>query len=136
MTRKAALVTGAGSRLGQAMAVRLAEMGHDVAVHYASSAEGAQKTVALIEAAGGQGVAIQTDLLDLDQTELLVGKASKALGQPLSVLINNASVFEHDTIETATRVSWARHMGSNLQAPFLLTQAFAGTGSAGHHGSS
>lgn len=125
MTRPAALVTGAGDRLGRAMAVKLAEMGHDVAVHYASSAQGAAETVAMIEAAGGRGVALQTNLLDMDQTELLVGKACDALGGPLSVLINNASVFEHDTIETATRDSWDRHIGSNLQAPFLLTQAFA-----------
>ncbi|MDA8747410.1 SDR family oxidoreductase [Litoreibacter sp.] len=125
MTRPAALVTGAGGRLGRAMAVRLAEMGHDVAVHYASSAAGAAETVALVETAGGRGVAIQTDLLDMDQTDLLIGKARDALDAPLSVLINSASVFEHDTIETATRAAWDRHMGSNLQAPFFLTQAFA-----------
>jgi NAD(P)-dependent dehydrogenase (short-subunit alcohol dehydrogenase family) len=47
------------------------------------------------------------------------------LGGPLTVLINNASIFEHDTIKSATRSSWDRHIGSNLRAPFLLTQAFA-----------
>lgn len=125
MSRKAALVTGAGSRLGRAMAVRLAELGHDVAVHYSSSADGANETVAMIKDAGATGVAIQTDLLDMDETEALVGKASQALGAPLSVLINNASIFEHDTIETATRTSWDRAIGSNLQAPFILTQEFA-----------
>ncbi|WP_298362252.1 SDR family oxidoreductase [uncultured Litoreibacter sp.] len=125
MTQPAALVTGAGDRLGRAMAVRLGEMGHHVAVHYASSAQGAEETVALIEAAGGKAVALQADLLDMDQAEKLVARASDALGGPLNVLINNASIFEHDTIETATRTSWDRAIGSNLQAPFILTQEFA-----------
>lgn len=122
---KAALVTGAGHRLGRAMAVSLAEAGHDVAVHYAGSAEGAEQTVALCKAAGVNAVALQADLLDMDQTEALVNRAVEALGRPLTVLVNNASIFEHDTIETATRTSWDRAMGSNLQAPFILTQEFA-----------
>lgn len=121
----AALVTGAGDRLGRAMAVRLGALGYKVAVHYASSDAGAQETVRLIEVGGGQAVAMKADLLDMDAAEALVGQASEALGAPLTCLINNASIFEHDTIETATRDSWDRHMGSNLQAPFLLTQQFA-----------
>lgn len=121
----AALVTGAGGRLGQAMAVALARAGLDVAVHYASSATGAEATAAAVEAAGQRAVLLQADLLDLDATEALVPRAAEALATPLRVLVNNASIFEHDTIETATRDSWNRHLGSNLQAPFLLTQAFA-----------
>ncbi|MEM1272254.1 MAG: SDR family oxidoreductase [Pseudomonadota bacterium] len=120
----AALVTGAGHRLGQAMAVALAKSGMDVAVHYARSGAGANETVALIEKAGQKGIALQADLLDQDATEALVPRASEALG-PLSVLVNNASIFEYDTIETATQESWDRHMSSNLRAPFMLTQAFA-----------
>jgi NAD(P)-dependent dehydrogenase (short-subunit alcohol dehydrogenase family) len=122
---KAALVTGAGDRLGRAMAVRLGQLGYAVAVHYARSDAGASETVAAIEAAGGKAVALQADLLDMDQAEALVGRAVDALGLPLTCLINNASIFEHDTIETATRTSWERHMGSNLQAPFILTQEFS-----------
>ncbi|MEM6595103.1 MAG: SDR family oxidoreductase, partial [Pseudomonadota bacterium] len=122
---KAALVTGAGGRLGRAMAVHLAEMGHSVAVHYAGSEAGAAETVALIEAAGGRAVALQADLLDMDQAEGLVDRASEGLEVPMTVLINNASIFEYDTIESATRESWDRHMGSNLQAPFILSQEFA-----------
>ncbi|MEM6596302.1 MAG: SDR family oxidoreductase [Pseudomonadota bacterium] len=122
---KAALVTGAGGRLGRAMALHLAELGHRVAVHFAGSEAGAAETVALIEAAGGRAVALQADLLDMDQAEALVGRASEALEMPLTVLINNASIFEYDTLETATRESWDRHMGSNLQAPFILSQEFA-----------
>lgn len=119
-----ALVTGAARRLGRAMALHLARAGHDVAVHYAGSAGDAESLVAEIGAMGRRAVALRADLLDLDATEALAGRAADALG-PLTVLVNNASIFEHDTIETATRDSWDRHMGSNLRAPFVLTQAFA-----------
>ena len=123
MTR--ALVTGAGQRMGRAMALELARAGIDVAVHYASSEQGAHVVVDEISAMGRKAVALQADLLDEGQTADLVPRAVKALGGPLSTLINNASIFEHDTIETATRESWDRHMGSNLRAPFVLTQIMA-----------
>ncbi|MFZ0098816.1 MAG: SDR family oxidoreductase [Gemmobacter sp.] len=125
MSGKRALVTGAGARLGQAMAVYLAERGFDVAVHYATSADGAAETVAQIAAKGRRGVALQADLLVEDETQTLVDRAAGALGGPLSVLVNSASIFEYDTIQSATRESWDRHMESNLRAPFVLTQAFA-----------
>ncbi|WP_425091464.1 SDR family oxidoreductase [Tropicimonas sp. S265A] len=120
----AALVTGAGKRLGAAMALYLAGRGHDVAVHYASSAQDAEDVAAQVRAMGRNAVAVQADLLDDAQTETLVERAAGALG-PLAVLVNNASIFEYDTLATATRDSWDRHMQSNLRAPFLLTQAFA-----------
>jgi len=125
-----ALVTGAGHRLGQAMAVYLAERGHDVAVHYASSDEGAQETVAQIEAKGQRGVALQANLLEEEETQALFGRAVDALGGPITCLVNNASIFEYDTVESATRDSWDRHIESNLRAPFVLTQAMAAQGLA------
>ena len=120
-----ALVTGAGHRLGQAMAVYLAGRGYDVAVHYASSATGAHDTVAQVEACGQRAVALQADLLDENATQALFARATEALGGPITCLINNASIFEYDTVQTATRESWDRHMESNLRAPFVLTQAMA-----------
>lgn len=120
-----ALVTGAGARLGRAMALYLGQRGYDVAVHYAGSESGAEETVAKLRAMGRHAIALQADLLDEVATQALVGRASEALGGPLTCLINNASVFEYDTIETATRESWDRHLGSNLRAPFVLTQHFA-----------
>lgn len=128
MTR--ALVTGAGHRLGRAMAVYLAKRGYDVAVHYASSDIGARETVAQIEAAGQSGVALQSNLLDEVKTQALFGRAVDALGGPITCLVNNASIFEYDTVESATRESWDRHMESNLRAPFVLTQAMAAQGLA------
>ena len=120
-----ALVTGAGARLGQAMALYLGQRGYDVAVHYAGSAKGAQDTVAGLEALGRSAVALQADLLDENATQALVGRATDALGGPLTCLVNNASIFEYDNIDTATRQSWDRHIDSNLRAPFVLTQNFA-----------
>ncbi|WP_373634780.1 SDR family oxidoreductase [Yoonia sp. SS1-5] len=120
-----ALVTGAGARLGQAMALCLGQRGYDVAVHYAGSAAGASDTVAQLQAMGRKAVALQADLLSEDATQALIGRAADAIGGPLTCLVNNASIFEHDDINTATRKSWDRHLESNLRAPFVLTQTFA-----------
>ncbi|MDZ4094544.1 MAG: SDR family oxidoreductase, partial [Paracoccaceae bacterium] len=131
---RAALVTGAGRRLGRAMALYLAGRGYDVAVHYARAADEAAAVVAQITALGRRAVALQADLLDEAATGALIGRAVEGLGGPLDVLINNASIFEHDTLASATKVSWDRHFGSNLRAPFVLTQDFAAQASkAGIH---
>lgn len=120
-----ALITGAGRRLGRAMALHLAGRGHDVAIHYATSATEAEAVAAESRALGVQAVTVQGDLLDEGAMAALVPAAAAALGGPLTVLINNASIFEYDTVHTATPESWNRHIGSNLRAPFVLTQAFA-----------
>ena len=120
-----ALVTGAGKRLGRAMALYLGQRGYDVAVHYATSQAEAEAVVGELRAMGRRAVAAQADLLDEAQTETLVARAAEALGGSLCVLVNNASIFEYDTIRTGTRRSWDRAMESNLRAPFMLMQAFA-----------
>ena len=125
-----ALVTGAGQRLGRAMALYLAERGFDVAVHYATSQEGAENTVAEIAAMGRRAVMLRADLLNESEAQALLPRAAEALGGPITCLVNNASIFEEDNINTATRDSWDRHMGSNLRAPFVLTQAMAAQGLA------
>ena len=119
-----ALVTGAARRLGRAMALYLAARGHDVAVHHATSAEEAEAVAAEIRALGRKAVTLEADLLDEAQVETLVPRAIAALG-PLTVLVNNASIFEYDRIDTATRQSWDRHIESNLRAPYVLIQHFA-----------
>ena len=124
-TYTAALVTGAATRIGRAMALDLARRGVHVAVHYASSADLADQTVRDIREAGGQATTVQADLLIAENMETLVDRAADALGRPLDVLVNNASIFDYDRIDTATQESWDRHIGSNLRAPFFLTQAFA-----------
>lgn len=118
------LVTGAGKRLGRAIALYLAGRGHDIAVHYATSADEAEAVAAEIRAIGRRAVTLQADLLQEAATQALIPAATAALG-PLTVLVNNASIFEYDSIDTATRESWDRHVESNLRAPYVLTQAFA-----------
>ena len=120
-----ALVTGAARRLGRAMALELARAGHDVAVHYSGSMAEAEATAADIRALGVRAVTLQADLIVEDQMQALVPRAAEALGAPITVLVNNASIFEYDTLASATRNSWDRHLESNLRAPFVLTQALA-----------
>lgn len=120
-----ALVTGAGKRLGRAMALELAARGHDVAVHYHASGDEAQAVVAEIREMGRSAVALRANLLDESEVTPLIPAAAAALGGPITVLVNSASIFEHDTLESATRNSWDRHFESNLRAPFVLTQALA-----------
>lgn len=122
---KTALVTGAGGRLGQAMAVALGKDGYAVAVHYNHSSDGADETCAAINSAGGKAFTIQADLSDEEAVSGLVGKSAEALGQHIAVLINNASVFEEDDALSHSRESWDLHMNVNLRAPVRLSQSFA-----------
>ena len=125
-----ALVTGAARRLGREMALELAARGHDVAIHFHHSAEAAEDTARELRAFGVRAECFGADLLDLNAVEGLLPRVAKAMG-PVRVLVNNASIFEADTIESATHESWDMHLGSNLRAPFILSQAFAAQVEAG-----
>lgn len=125
MTKGRALVTGGARRLGRAMALYLAGRGHDVAIHYASSADEAETTAAEARALGVAAVTLRADVLNEAEVRGLVPAAANALGGPLTILVNNASIFEYDNIRSATRDSWDRHIESNLRAPVALTQDFA-----------
>lgn len=125
---KRALVTGAGKRIGRALALGLAERGFDVAVHYAGSVEAAVETAEDIRKLGQKAVTLRADLLDEAETRALLPAAVEALGGPVTVLVNNASIFERDQIGDVTRESWDRHMESNLRAPFVLLQEMAAQG--------
>ncbi|MEM8775342.1 MAG: SDR family oxidoreductase [Pseudomonadota bacterium] len=122
---KRALVTGAGKRLGRAMAIYLGERGYDVAVHYSSSETEANKVAKEIRELGQSAEPIKADLLREEEVQKLLPAAVEALGGPLDVLINNASIFEHESFESSNRESWDRHIESNLRAPFVLTNALA-----------
>ncbi|OUS07181.1 short chain dehydrogenase [Rhodobacterales bacterium 52_120_T64] len=121
----AALITGGAKRLGRAMALHLASKGHDVVIHYSSSVDDAEKTAELARTFGVRAAIVHANLLDQEATSTLVDRAVGAIEAPLDVLINNASTFEYDTLETATLESWDKHINSNLRAPVFLTQAFA-----------
>ena len=124
MSIKNVLITGAAQRIGRAIAIDLADAGWGVAVHYNSSAEAAKNVVQEIAHKGGKAVAFSADLSQEEETSSLISRAADAIG-PLSCLVNNASVFEHDAPATVTRGSWNKHMQINLRAPFVLSQAFA-----------
>ncbi|MFM2150316.1 MAG: hypothetical protein RLZZ187_2622 [Pseudomonadota bacterium] len=121
---RAALVTGGAKRLGRAMALALAEDGFDVALHYAASAAEAEATAAEIRALGRRAVTLRAELGREEEVARLVPETVAALG-PLGVLVNNASTFERDEWDDATRESWDRHIEPNLRAPFVLAQAMA-----------
>ena len=118
------LITGAAQRIGRAIALDLGKRGWTVVVHYNRSTAAAETVAGEIAAAGGKAIALPADLDDASQVEELVPLANRQIG-PLTCLINNAAIFEMDTIDSTTVRSWDRHMDVNLRAPFLLAQAFA-----------
>ncbi len=120
----AALVTGAGKRIGRALALTIADADYDVAVHYNSSSKDADDVVALIKAKGRKAVALRANLSQEASVSTLIKQASDALG-PLNLLINSASAFQHDDVASMTRDSWDLHMEVNLRAPAKLSQDFA-----------
>lgn len=121
---RVAFVTGGAKRLGRAMAVTLARAGFDVALHYATSAAEAEDTAAEIRALGRRAVTLRADLAQEAEVTPLIPAAQAALG-PVGVLVNNASTFERDEWDDATRASWDQHLEPNLRAPFVLGQAVA-----------
>jgi NAD(P)-dependent dehydrogenase (short-subunit alcohol dehydrogenase family) len=121
---KTALVTGAGKRIGRAIALDLAKAGFAVAVHYHQSRAEAEAVAAEIKRSGAGAAALKADLTREAETEALVARAAEALG-PLGLLVNNASVFVVDDAASATRESWDLNLETNLRAPFVLTQSFA-----------
>lgn len=122
--RGAALVTGAARRIGRALALAAADAGYDVAVHHLHSAGEAHAVCAAIKARGRRAIALAGDLRSETETRGLVDAAVQGLG-PVTLLVNNASLFEDDRIGDLTRAGFDAHMEINLRAPVLLAQAFA-----------
>jgi NAD(P)-dependent dehydrogenase (short-subunit alcohol dehydrogenase family) len=119
-----ALVTGAADRIGAAIARRLARDGWAVLVHYRSSASKADAVVAEIRAAGGEASAIQADLADRDQRSGLIAAARAVFG-PLTLLVNNASLFERDSASDLDEAVWDAHFAVHAEAPAFLARDFA-----------
>lgn len=124
-TFHAALVTGGAVRIGRSMCLELSRLGIAVAVHYRSSDAEALELVDEIKQAGGSACAVRADLSDGAQVAGLVAAASEKLGKPIDVLVNNASVFENDTLQTMTQRSWYMHQAVNLRTPITLAQEMA-----------
>lgn len=132
-TIKTVLVTGGAKRLGRAIALHMGAHGWSVAVHYNSSQGDAEETVAALHEKGVHAVALNADLSMEDDTQRLILRAAEAVG-PLTALVNNASVFEDDSLATMTRESWDKHIETNLRAPLVLAQNFAEQLPAGFEG--
>lgn len=127
------LITGAAKRLGRAIALKLADGGYDVAIHYRSSKPDAESLAAEIQAKGRKAALIDGELSKESDVVTLVPRAAAALGA-VTALVNSASVFEDDRIETMTRASWDKHIETNLRAPLVLAQSFAKALPASQHG--
>ena len=121
---KTAFVTGAAKRLGRAIALDLAGAGWNIALHYHGSEDDARQTADEARQSGVKVALLSADLADESQTAALTDRARAELG-PLTALINNASLFENDDWQSASRASWDAHMEINLRAPLVLSQAFA-----------
>jgi NAD(P)-dependent dehydrogenase (short-subunit alcohol dehydrogenase family) len=122
--RGAALITGAGRRIGRALALAMAGAGYDIALHCHTSCTEAEDAAAEVAVLGRKARVLQANLADEGEARGLVAAAHRALG-PVTLLINNASVFRDDRIETLASDTWRAHMEVNLHAPLVLSQAFA-----------
>lgn len=119
---KVALVTGASKGIGAAIARELASRGAAVAVNYSGSKTAAEKVVRDIEAAGGKAIAVQANLADPDAIGPLIDTVAKKLG-PISILVNNAGVYEFLPVDAITREHFYRLFSVNVLGLLLTTQA-------------
>ena len=119
---RVALVTGAGRRIGRAIALGMADAGWDVAVHYRHSREDAEEVAAAIRAMDRRALALPCDLTDADAVAALPARVVEELGR-LDCIVNNASLFEYDKPADFSPALLARHMGCNVAAPLVLAQA-------------
>ena len=121
---KIALITGAARRIGRGIALDLARNGWAIAIHYRSSAAEALALVDLINSSGAKAHAFAADLAVHANLSALVDQVTEILGAP-TLLINNASEFQPDTIGSLSEELWQRHLDVNLKAPVFLAEAFA-----------
>lgn len=126
-----ALVTGAGKRLGRAIALALADAGVHVIAHYNRSQAETQTLVREIEQRGTKAWMIRADLAQPEQVTGLIGRAQQMAGG-LDILINSASIFPADTLRDATLESIALNEQINALAPLVLSREMAALGTGGH----
>lgn len=122
--RTVALVTGASDRIGAAIARRLARQGHAVVIHYRSNAEGARAVRDEIRDSGGKAEILAADLATRRERAALVTEAAGVFG-PLTVLVNNASLFDPDSARDVDETLWDQHFAIHAEAPIFLARDFA-----------
>jgi len=121
---RVALVTGAGRRVGRAIAIALGARGMRVVVHYNGSAEGAHETARLIRDRGGLATLIQADLSDVASAEQLIDRTLDAEGA-LAALVNSAAVMLRSPVGETTAAQWDDMFALNVRAPYFLAQRAA-----------
>lgn len=119
-----ALVTGAGDRIGAAIAFALARAGHGIIIHYRSDSDGPKALRKRIRDEGGQAEIVRADLSKRSQRQTLVARAADLLG-PLTILVNNASTFQPDSARDVDEKLWGAHFAIHAEAPVFLARDFA-----------
>ncbi|MGE0267182.1 MAG: SDR family oxidoreductase [Candidatus Omnitrophota bacterium] len=125
-SHQCALVTGGSRRIGKAICIKLAEMGFDVAIHYNRSRKEALDLSKELKKKGAHAGIFPCDLNNAEKTKKLIREVKKSFPR-LSVLINNASVFEPDGLKDTTLNQFEKNLHLHVRTPFLLTQTFANT---------
>ena len=120
---KVAVVTGASSGIGQAIAIRLAAEGAQVVIDYVGHPEGADQTKSTIEAAGGKAIAVLADVSKVAETQYLIDQTYAQLGR-CDILVNNAGVEKGGDFWDVTEADYDLVLSINLKGAFFLTQAF------------
>ena len=121
---RVALVTGAGKRLGRAVALRLASEGADLAIHYGKSESEAREVVREIEKLGRRSIALQADLTRVEEIQSLIAGVANEF-QRLDILINSAANFLETKFGRTSEATWDASLDTNLKAPFFCAQAAA-----------
>src|SRR5580704_7316061 len=122
LTGKTALVTGGAKRIGRAIALALAEQGADVAITYLTSQPEAEKTVHALAELDVEALALPCDLRDPLSIQESVTEVFDRFGR-LDLLVNNAAIFESQTLQDITVEQWDNIFATNSRAPFLVSQA-------------
>ncbi|MDP6985885.1 MAG: SDR family oxidoreductase [Candidatus Thalassarchaeaceae archaeon] len=118
------LVTGGARRIGREICLRLANEGSSIVVHYQTSESEARSLVEEIESIGQNAISVQSDLSMTGSAHALLSRCLDSIG-PISGLVNNASLFLHDDIETVDEASWDSHMAVNARAQTMLIRSFS-----------
>ncbi len=124
LTGRLALVTGAGHRVGRAIALGLAGRGMDVAIHYNASESPAQDSARSVESLGRRASTFQANLAEHGAPSDLIARVTKAMG-PLDVVINSAAVMMRTPWDAVTEREWDEMFALNLRAAFFVAQAAA-----------
>lgn len=124
LEHKVAIVTGAATGIGRAIATRFARDGAKVVIDYVGSSEPAKALVSAIETVGGQAIAVAADVSDPEQVAMLVDETVKRF-ERLDVLVNNAGIEKKIAFVDVPKDEWDKTLAVNLTGPFLCAQRAA-----------